>query len=158
MAPQTGWILIKITLPFLFALPPSLRGLPRSWHRPKRERQRWMNERKEEQAKRIKWQKEGMNKVNQPVTLPLSLSPFPSPSFPTRVSTFPPFSLPVVSFSETKTEGEEGWRGRGEASGWKWGERVRGVVWLPLGNLNESRGYPLNAKIRSRKISFFHPD
>lgn len=33
-----------------------------------------MNERKEEQAKRIKWQKEGMNKVNQPVTLPLSLS------------------------------------------------------------------------------------
>lgn len=37
----------------------------------------------------------------------------------------------------------------GTGKGGKWGENeLPGVVWLPLGNLNESRGYPLNAKIR----------
>lgn len=73
-----------------------------------------MDERKEGQAKRIKRQKEGMNKVNpasHPSSLPFPLSLSLSHSLSLRA---PPLFLRFLSpslFSGTKTtaEGEEGW-------------------------------------------------
>lgn len=156
MAPQTGRILIKITLPFLFAAPPPfdaasrrVGSLPRP--RPAGEEARKKGERRRGEKKEA----EGMNKANQPVTpssVPFFLVLRFSSAFPSR----------CLSASPLRTERQrERRRNEERAEGVerpKWGERVTGVVWLPLGNLNESRGYPLNAKIRSGKISFFHPD
>ena len=136
MAPQTAWILIKITLPFLFVRSSTLarRGsLPRSWHRPKRgatetprkEEQKKQRRKKNKTTRVGDGQSERASHPANPffyLSLPFSLSLSLIPSlfpFLSRVSTFPPI-FPLRGYSAKRRQRSEGGRteaGRGETSG-----------------------------------------